>query len=786
MVEGKLLKRGIIYFLVILVIVPSNFFHDPVEAKSINPMEDPIMDQKEKIQLSRVNDRRIIVQLKDNTQLTGNYPIDLQETSHVLKRANYQVVKVNEGNDYQGVLNKIQLDKNVVFAEPDYIKTITHVPSDPLYTNQWYLPNIKMPQAWDIYRGSPSVTIAVLDTGVNAQHPDLAGKILPGYDFVNNDARPSDDHGHGTNIAGIIAGNSDGAGIVGIDHQAKILPLKVLNNEGTGSSLDVVEAVYFAMEQGADVINMSFAAPESTFAEERALRSAFEQGIVLVAAAGNDATNDIVYPASYDFVISVAATGMDNQKAPFSNYGNFIDIAAPGVNLYTTAYQGGYEFVSGTSYSAPIISSLAGMLKGLHPEWSPIDIEWALESSGANMDRSEWNWLTGFGKVNADRVFSQQIPTEEDAPNEESEAKIIYSGITTEKIGRPMDTDWFTFTIGQESNVILSLNNTPKNVDLVGTLLEYKNNELINVYDINLAEIGQNEQLIFQSTGGTYFLEVYDFYSHWSSSPYQIQLQVNSLVPVNIAPKSDVPSGIYVEQIVVKLTRDNYYDSIIYTLDGTEPTLTNGQVYNGPISIDKNTVVKAIAVRGMEVSNTATFTYDIRPEKKITFPDALGNWAEKDIQYLANLDLITGYPDGNFGVKDPISRAEASAILVRELELPLEASTFKDVDKGYWASKYIGAATKAGIFTGYDETSFKPLNPLTREEMAAILVRAYDLTGSATVTFKDVTPTWSQPYIETLIANNITTGFPDNTFRPKSNISRSEFAAMLARVLTTR
>ncbi|MBU8907607.1 S-layer homology domain-containing protein [Desertibacillus haloalkaliphilus] len=167
-----------------------------------------------------------------------------------------------------------------------------------------------------------------------------------------------------------------------------------------------------------------------------------------------------------------------------------------------------------------------------------------------------------------------------------------------------------------------------------------------------------------------------------------------------------------------------------------------------------------------------------------TFSDVNSHWAKLEIEFLSDIGVIGGYPNGQFGVNDDIKRSEAAAIIVRELGLPTEKSTFNDVPQSHWALEEIGASAEAGIIGGYPDGEFKPEQTLSRQEMAAILVRAYELSGNTEVPFHDVDlDSWAYDSIESLLANDITVGYSDQTFRPENNISRAEFSVFLARVL---
>jgi subtilisin family serine protease len=481
------------------------------------------------VDLQKVKDRGILLKVKDGESFDasslGVKPANIYAK---LEKENYRLISVHDEVDYHKKLAEIRKNSNVLTAEPNFLRNTTYVPADPQYEKQWYLDQIDMSEAWDINKGSSDVTIAVLDSGVNGDHPDLEGRVLPGYDFANNDSDPSDDNGHGTHIAGMIAANSDEIGMAGIDLNAKILPVKIMNEYGRGSVVDAVAGIYYAVDQGADVINMSYGTSQSSTIEEEALWEAYNQGIVLVAAAGNEASSQWSYPASYVPVIGVAATGEDDDITDFSNYGHWIDITAPGEDIYSTKYTGGYESGSGTSFSAPIITGLAGLLKAEHPQWTPYEIEWALESGADRRDGTEWNIYDGYGRANAYGALTSNLPSsQQDASNVRSGVEALEIDETTqEKIELPMDVDWFQFNVNESSTVSVDLENVPEQLDLVGILSKYDGEVLIDRQVIDNNGASEDEKLTIDADPGTYYFTVYDYYNHWSKDAYDINVSL--------------------------------------------------------------------------------------------------------------------------------------------------------------------------------------------------------------------------------------------------------------------
>jgi hypothetical protein len=244
----------------------------------------------------------------------------------------------------------------VAGTEPDYYVSALDdlIPNDPRYAEQWALPAIGAPSAWgQIPADAPKVTVAVIDSGVCTSHPDLAGRIVNGWDFLENDAIPQDDFGHGCAVSGVIAANiNDGIGIAGVAPNAQIMPLRVLNASGIGSYSNVAAAIVYAADNGAQIINLSLGGSNPSSTLESAVNYAISKGVVIVAAAGNNGAEGALYPAAYPNVIAVGSADPNLQHSSFSNYGSQIDTWAPGRDILTTKRDGSYGLVSGTSFAA--------------------------------------------------------------------------------------------------------------------------------------------------------------------------------------------------------------------------------------------------------------------------------------------------------------------------------------------------------------------------------------------------------------------------------------------------
>ncbi len=291
---------------------------------------------------------------------------DLGEIPHI----GVHILSVPAGEKLKA-LGIFKQDAQVDFAEDDAAATTADVtPNDPVDAGDWPNAIPQVARAWDNTTGSPLV-VAVLDTGVNPVS-DLGGAVLPGRDFAYNDSIPDDVNGHGTAVAGIIAARgNNGIGVAGLCWSCQILPVKVMNDSGMGSSSTIASGIVWAADQGAAIINMSLAGYSDSASEEAAVNYARSKGVVVVAAAGNNSNQVKTYPASIPGVISVAATDMNDQLYSFSTFGSWVTLAAPGCKRSVTRLDGAYDWFCGTSEASPFVAGTVALALSFHPGLSP-------------------------------------------------------------------------------------------------------------------------------------------------------------------------------------------------------------------------------------------------------------------------------------------------------------------------------------------------------------------------------------------------------------------------------
>jgi len=333
------------------------------------------------------------------TQMRSINAANKTEEISTVAQLRVRLLTVPPGKTVQDMIAVYKRNPNVSFAEPDYVVSASMTPNDTYYSyDSTMFGKISAPSAWDVSTGSSSVSIAVIDTGIDATHPDFSGRIGAGYDFVNSDADPTDDHGHGTLAAGVAAATGNNSkGIAGVNWKATIVPVKVLGSNGSGLTSTVAKGITWAADKGCRVLSMSLGGPaNSTLAA--AVQYAVGKDCVLVAASGNDGLLGVSYPAAYPGVIAVGALQGDT-LATFSNYGPQLDVVAPGVAVYTTARGGTYAYFSGTSASTPFVAGLAALEFAVDPSLSAAKATEAITSSATDLGTAGWDQYYGWGRI---------------------------------------------------------------------------------------------------------------------------------------------------------------------------------------------------------------------------------------------------------------------------------------------------------------------------------------------------------------------------------------------------
>lgn len=297
------------------------------------------------------------------------------------------------------------------YVEPNIGFQISFTPNDPLWSYQWAPQKINADWAWNKTTGLSSILVALIDTGVDYTHEDLSTNYVPmGYDWVNNDPDPMDDHGHGTHCAGIIAATiNNSVGIAGLA-QVRIMAEKAFNTEGVGWEDDIANAIIHAVNQGADILSNSWGSPQDSYLIREAIRYAYDKGVLIVAAAGNDASSTEFYPAAYSEVIAVTATDIDDYPAVFTNFGKWVEVAAPGVNVLSTFLNNSYAFGTGTSMACPHVAGIAALVWSSFPDASRDWVRAQIRRTADDLGDVGFDVFYGYGRVNAEAAVAEAPP----------------------------------------------------------------------------------------------------------------------------------------------------------------------------------------------------------------------------------------------------------------------------------------------------------------------------------------------------------------------------------------
>jgi subtilisin family serine protease len=285
-------------------------------------------------------------------------------------------------------------------------------PNDPLFAFQWNLKQVRAPHAWSATTGGTAI-VAVIDSGADLAHPDLQANLVPGRNFVSTGLPPEDDNGHGTHVAGIIgAVGNNGLGLSGVSWTARIMPLKVLKADGAGSISNAAAAVYWAVDNGAKVINLSLGTKYHFKPLEDAISYAISRGVVVVAASGNVGQSDItmgapVYPAAYPGVIGVGSTDAQDRITPTSNQGPFVDVTAPGDRVWSTVPGGRYSQMSGTSMATPHVAGLAALILARYPQLTGTQVAAIINASATDLGAPGYDTTFGYGRIDAGAALSR-------------------------------------------------------------------------------------------------------------------------------------------------------------------------------------------------------------------------------------------------------------------------------------------------------------------------------------------------------------------------------------------
>ncbi len=386
-----------------------------------------------KASANRVESVKTFLAKKGITQMKRRFPsVSAEET---LLNDIY-IVDYNSPIDPKYYSDKLSLNEDIEWAEPFYLSEITFVPNDPQLATQYALTKVEAAKAWDINKGNKKIIIAIVDSGVDIDHPDLAGNIwtnddpvngvdddrngyvddIHGWDFGGLSGTPDNDPTedsptHGTHVAGIASAVTNNAiGVAGLGYNCTIMPIKTSQHDiGDRTVAYGYAGILYAVENGADIINCSWGGYSYSKAAQEIIDYAVSKGVVVIASAGNEAENISIYPGAYKGVLSVGFTNSTDSRSSMSNYGLNVDVMAPGVNILNTWQDDTYTYLSGSSMASPLVAGLAGLVKEQFPGYSPLQISEQIRATCDDIDdlNSFYAKQLGKGRVNAYRALTE-------------------------------------------------------------------------------------------------------------------------------------------------------------------------------------------------------------------------------------------------------------------------------------------------------------------------------------------------------------------------------------------
>jgi subtilisin family serine protease len=644
--------------------------------------------------------------------------------------ASFAEVVSTAGRPVAEVIAELNADPAVEYAEPNYVVGLAEDPTvaavgvnDPKTGPQYSLDRMRVREAWALSTGTSGI-VAVLDTGVDYGHADLTGRVLPGYDFVNNDAVASDDNGHGTWVAGIIGANpNDGIGIAGISWHDRILPVKIMNASGTGDTSDLTAGIVWATDHGASVINMSVGGfPYSQYVHD-AIRYAWNADVVLVGAAGNNAVDTQFFPASYPEVVSVSATQVDDEFSNWSNYGADVDVSAPGASVLTTncpvckpieqdiSGDHGYTYISGTSFAAPNVAGVVALIRARYPTMSAAWVVDRLKSSVDDLGYAGWDRRYGYGRVNALRAVGGSSAT---------------------------------IALGGWDN------------------LEYDN----TLATAKLAPLGATLRPNIYPAGDVDVIAV--------DVPRAGRLDVTVVPVIDNRAWPWHRSSLAVDVVLNMYYADGTH---IATVDAADPSATD----RGSVQMSGPGRILLRVHNYTPNGNLAAYTISTAYVDNVGFVDLGDSAFITEIDWLASAGITNGCSDTWFCPKDTVTREQMASFLARALGLPAAGADYFTDDETSGHEVDINRAAAAGVTQGCGDGLYCPKGTVSREQMASFLARALSLPATTVDFFTDDEQSQHEDDINRLAAAGIATGCGGGGYCPSAAVSREQMAAFLYR-----
>ncbi|MDF2669354.1 MAG: peptidase [Paenibacillus sp.] len=689
-------------------------------------------------------------------------------------------------------------------------------PNDPFVSRQKYLEQIHAPEAWTQVNYNDSLIIALVDTGVDLEHPDLKDNLVPGINLVQRNQPPQDDNGHGTMVAGVIAASgNNNKGVSGLLWKAKIMPIKALEKNGVGDEDKLGEGIRYAVDHGAKIIVLSVGLLRNDPFLKETVQYAEDKGVLLVAATGNDDGSLVKYPAAYPSVLAVGGVRTNNQVEPRSNYGPELDLVAPW-SVYTTAMNGQYKYEEGSSMAVPQVAAAAALAWSVNPTLSVYELRNLLRQTAEDLGQPGWDMYTGYGLLRVDKAVSQPYVNDMYEPNDSvTEAKPFpLNSMIVGELRDGQDRDWFTIDAPYDGTVKLEMNASlavPANTQWIHYSTAHPEGVVYPIYTLGTIDVNV-------SKGSHLFLLMQDNSVSSTAWPYRITNSFHigsdpfedndrSYKAYKLAPRDQVVTGNFDKEndqdwfsmtlersgiIKLRLTSDTKRMDLIMRVQPKGGTL---------ITVDQNADGESESYRLEAYAGTYYFQVDKTDNQPVN----------------GTYTLEVQYEERPLDMNEPNDKSYQATLLGNDYELEGVIDRNDQLEDIDWFKLYItdtsllqlhlsqipanrkmnmqllnnSLAYVTSVENGIGETQLslqQPLSPGTyyiklsananfRDQLYKISAKIDYLVSG----YIDIAGHWAQPAMEELSNKQIISGFGDYTFRPERSVTRAEAVSMLVR-----
>ncbi|WP_176720437.1 S8 family serine peptidase [Desulfuribacillus stibiiarsenatis] len=656
--------------------------------------------------------------------------------------------------------------------------------------------------------------IAIIDTGIAWDHPALSSiDAIYWRNMIDNNNDVRDSHGHGTQIAGLLASDGTGGAPRGMLPNAKYIILKGLNDAGEAEDFTLAQSIRQAVDMGAKVIALSLGISVHSTVLQDAVDYAYQRNVLIVAAAGNHAKH-VQYPAAYPSVLSVGSVNSQGIRSVFTPSGYELDVLAQGENVTVLQQPRGTKIAHGTSMAVPLVAAFALRLYETNPTATADEIMTHIILSSKNSNN--WSENMGWGEIDFFNTFTNSLAmlVGNQTNTEPARAlKVPRNGIISARINSENQFRWYRVHAGYEGNLTITYRNKVNRyvkLDVFDDSLRLQSSRMLtsNMQSTSF-RVTPNSTLVRISTDANNaplnasFIFSYQISADiWEANNSQSQAKV---LPIRANIEStfhvindhdwfsvDVPATGNI-RIAVENVPEHMDPTLVVTYRGQNITVDYNAAGGEEVyfaAAERGTI--SFSVRDYN-RNFINYPYRIdisfNPSSIQRYADTTSHWARADIDKLQREYILKGYPNNRFYPDRYITRAEFASMLVSTMKLATPNSnirTYKDVSTNYWAHTSIATAKHFGLIKGYPDNTFRPDMPITRAEISSMTYNAYKarMVTSSTNRFKDVTSShWANIPISSLARNTILQGYGDGTFKPNHFTTRAEASAMISRII---